>query len=171
MKKKLIISFFLCVLCYSCKINVPYSNDMKIELKKMYDDDQKAQKYDLTKVQRKEYSDSMENEFKQLCKKNTALIKKYFHQNGIPRINEDGKETVLHFWLLTQHSEHDVLFQKKVLTAMKRELKKGNASKRNYAYLYDRVQKNLNKSQLYGTQMVWDSNGVHSPYKLKSPKN
>ena len=83
---------------------------------------------------------------------------------------KNGKAASLNFWLIVQHGDHDVAFQKKVLKAMKKELKTKNVLSQNYAYLYDRVKKNENKPQLYGTQMVWDSLGVHSPYNLKSPE-
>lgn len=144
---------------------------MKLELKKMYLEDQRLQKYDLKKVVRKEYSDSLENEFNIQCKKNTIVIKKYFTDYGYPGIKENGEDASIKFWVITQHSDNDIAFQKKVLRAMKREYKNKNASPRDYAYLYDRVKKNENKPQLYGTQMVWDSLGVHSLYKLKSPEN
>jgi hypothetical protein len=143
---------------------------MKTELKLMYEKDQKAQEYDMKKVQRKSYGDSMEVEFDLLCKRNTIVIKQYFKENGYPGIKENDKKTSLYFWLIVQHSDHDVAFQKKVLKSMKKELKNKNVIPANYAYLYDRVRKNENKSQLYGTQMVWDSHGVHSPYNLKSPE-
>ena len=143
---------------------------MKSELKSMYYKDQKAQEYDLNKVQRKEYSDSMEVAFNKLCEKNLSVVKGYFNDNGFPGVRENGKETSLYFWLIVQHSDTDVSFQSKILNAMKKELKLNNVNRQNYAYLYDRVKKNKNKPQLYGTQMVWDSKGVHTPYKLKSPE-
>ena len=167
--KKTTLFILILTLLVSCKTKIPYSESMKMELKNMYLKDQKAQEYDLTKVKRKEYSDSMEIEFNKLCQRNLITIKKYFKTNGFPGIKENGKETSLHFWLIVQHGDNDVSFQEKVLSAMKKELKFNNVNKQNYAYLYDRVQKNKNKPQLYGTQMIWDSKGKHFPYKLKFP--
>lgn len=166
-------SFFLITLvsiCFSCKSKIPFTENMKMELRNMYLLDQNAQKYDLKKVERKEYSDSMEVEFNKLCAKNLIVVKEYFKTNGFPGIKENGNISSLDFWLIVQHGDNDVAFQRKVVKAMKKELKHKNANARNYAYLYDRVQKNQKKPQLYGTQMVWDSLGVHSPYKLKSPE-
>ena len=168
--RKFLLSIITISFIFSCKSKIPYTENMKSELKEMYINDQKAQKYDLTKVQRKEYSDSMELEFNKLCQKNVQIIKKYFNENGYPGIRENGKETALYFWLIVQHADNDVVFQKKVLNAMKKELKLNNVNKQNYAYLYDRVKKNESKPQLYGTQMIWDSLGIHSPYKLKYPQ-
>lgn len=154
----------------SCKPKIPYTETMKLDLKDRYVKDQKAQEYDLKKVERKEYSDSMDMEFTKLCDRNALVVKKYFQEHGYPGIKENGKEASLQFWLLVQHADNDVAFQKKVLKAMKKELQSNNVNIRNYAYLYDRVKKNENKPQLYGTQMVWDSMGVHFPYKLKYPE-
>jgi hypothetical protein len=168
--KKTLFLIFLFIIFISCKTKIPYSEEMKIELKEMYKKDQKAQEYDLTKVHRKEYSDSMEIEFNKLCERNLKVVKKYFTNNGFPGIRENGKETSLYFWLIAQHADNDIGFQKKVLSAMKKELKSNNVNKQNFAYLYDRVKKNQDKPQLYGTQMIWDSQGRHSTYKLKFPK-
>jgi hypothetical protein len=168
--KKTTLFILILALLVSCKTKIPYSESMKMELQNMYLKDQKAQEYDLTKVKRKEYSDSMEVEFNKLCERNLITIKNYFKTNGFPGIKENGKETSLHFWLIVQHGDNDVSFQEKVLIAMKKELKFNNVNKQNYAYLYDRVQKNKNMPQLYGTQMIWDSKGKHYPYKLKFPE-
>ncbi|MCF6132415.1 DUF6624 domain-containing protein [Flavobacterium wongokense] len=168
--KQLSALLLFCLILTSCQKNTPYSEAMKADLQAMYDKDQKAQEYDMAKVQRKSYGDSMEVEFNKLCVKNTIILKKYFAENGYPGIKENGEKASLNFWLLAQHSDHDVAFQEEVLKAMEKELKNKNANPSNYAYLYDRVQKNQNKPQRYGTQMVWDSHGVHSPYNLESPK-
>lgn len=167
---KLFSATILMLLFFSCKSKIQYTEDMKLNLKNMYINDQNVQKYDLKKAERKEYSDSMNIECNKVFEKNLIVVKKYFKENGFPGINENGKETALHFWAIVQHGDHDVAFQKKVLKAIKKELKTKNVSTRNYAYLYDRVQKNENKPQLYGTQMIWNSQGVHSPYKLEAPE-
>ena len=169
----LIYSIFVLSILVSCSkviTNREYTEGMKLELKNMYNDDQQAQKYDLKKVVRKEYSDSMETEFNILCDKHIFTVKKYFVEYGFPGIKENGNETALNFWLIVQHGDNHLDFQQNVLKAMKKQLTLKNVSSRNYAYLYDRVKKNQNKPQLYGTQMVWDSKGSHFLYKIKSPK-
>jgi hypothetical protein len=54
---------------------------------------------------------------------------------------------------------------------MKKELKNNNVSLIDYVYLYDRVKKNKKEKQLYGTQMVYDSLGIHSPYPIEDEEN
>ena len=75
---KIVLLVILIPLCFSCKSNIPYTEDMKLDLKNMFVKDQNAQVYDMKKVERKEYSDSMEVEFNKLCVKNLLVVKKYF---------------------------------------------------------------------------------------------
>lgn len=90
---KIILIIIFASFCFSCKPKIPYTDDMKLELKNMHVKDQNAQKYDLKKVNRKEYSDSMEIEFNKVCKKNLIVVKKYFNENGFPGIKENGDAT------------------------------------------------------------------------------
>ena len=168
--KKIILSLILITIFNSCTSGKPYTDAMKLELKSMYQNDQHLQDYDLKKVVRKEYSDSLKNEFDMACKKNLVVVKKYFTDYGFPGIKKNGKETGLYFWVIVQHGDHDVTFQEKILFEMKKNLDKKNADSRNYAYLYDRVKKNQNKPQLFGTQIIWNNEGIHSVYNLEEPE-
>ena len=166
--KILILSFFLLLFsCLSFQKKI-YPDYVKSELKKMYLTDQELQKWDLKKEQRKSYRDSMEIELDLTCKKNLIVVQDYFNKYGFPGIKENGKETTMHFWVIVQHGDHNVIFQEKVLNAMSKELKNDNVSSRNYAYLYDRVKKNQKKQQLYGTQISWET-GKAQPYNLETP--
>ena len=62
-----------------------------------------------------------------------------------------GKDCSNNFWVLMQHSDKDIKFQKEYLKLFKKNINKG--IKKNYAYLMDRVQINTGKKQLYGTQI------------------
>ncbi len=169
MKKFIALFIVLICLMVSCKSKKSYSENMKFEMKEMYSNDQKLQIWDPKKEQRQSYRDSMEIEFKLLCIKNLNIVKQYFNDNGYPGIKENGKEASLIFWLIVQHGDDDVKFQNKVLKAMRKELNYKNVSSRNFAYLYDRVKKNQNKPQLYGTQISWTT-GKALPYNLKNPQ-
>ncbi len=168
--KMLLFLTLISIILFSCKSNKQYSENMKLELKRMYREDQNAQNFDLEKLSLKKYTDSMNIEFDKICKKNIIVVKKYYKDYGFPGIKENGKETALNFWLIVQHADNDVEFQKKILISMKKLFKSNNVNKRNYAFLFDRIKKNEQKPQLYGTQMIWDSNGIHTPYNLESPK-
>ena len=155
---------------FSCKSNKPYTNKMKIELYEMYKIDQEIQKEIFKNMGNKKKTDSLENSMRQIFITNQKKIKEYFKKYGIPTISKDGKNESYYFWLIVQHSDNDVKFQEKVLKKMKYFIKSNDINKSNYAYLYDRVKKNKNQPQRYGTQMIYDSTGRHFPYKLENEK-
>ena len=55
-----------------------------------------------------------------------------------------------------QHCDKFPEFQKKILKEMNKEVKKKNANPNNYAYLYDRVEANAGRKQLFGTQLNYE---------------
>ena len=152
-----------------CKSQVAYTEAMASDLKARYALDQKLQTMDPKREPEQKYRDSIHRASDSICIANLEVAKKYFASNGLPGLKSSGKETALYFWLIVQHGDHDVSFQNKVLKSMKRGLKTGEVMPQHYAFLYDRVMKNLNKPQLYGTQISWDT-GAPVPYNLKSPK-
>ncbi len=64
------------------------------------------------------------------------------------------------FWLLVQHADNAPGFQDSVLALMKKAVQAGDASATNYAYLRDRVNDNMGKPQVYGTQMRVNAEGT-----------
>ena len=162
------LAFLLFLLAIKLSL-AQYPESIKKDLEKRYQEDQKLQIWDSTKDQFKTYRDSMELSLKNVCIKNLEAAKSYFKDYGFPGIKENCAQTALHFWLIVQHGDHDVDFQNSVLIAMEKQLTTDNASTRNYAYLYDRVQKNKNKPQLYGTQIVYDEAGLPKVYNLENP--
>lgn len=83
------------------------------------------------------------------------IIKKY----GWLKISQIGKDGQNNLWLIVQHADQDVKFQQTALKAMEKLKGTKELNMENYAFLYDRVQCNLNYKQLYGTQVVWTNNG------------
>jgi hypothetical protein len=92
--------------------------------------------------------------------RNYFQIQKIFKENGYPNYDIVGEEASSNFWVLVQHQDAHPYFQDSVLQAMKIEVDKGKASASNYAYLVDRVKVNTGKLQVYGTQMIINSNGT-----------
>jgi hypothetical protein len=104
---------------------------------------------------------------------NLFFLRQIFKQYGFPGYNLIGKESSHNFWLLMQHADNFPSFQDSVLSKMKVELEKANASQSDYAYLVDRVKVNEGQLQIYGTQMMLNSDStsflpkpVLSPEKL-----
>jgi len=81
-----------------------------------------------------------------------------FNTYGFLGFNKIGEEGSNNFWLIVQHCDKFPDFQKLILKSMDKEVKKGNANPSNYAYLYDRVEVNAGRKQLFGTQLEYEVN-------------
>lgn len=79
---------------------------------------------------------------------NTARLKEIVAMYGWPTVSMVGSEAASAAWLLAQHADRDRAFQASVLVLMEKLLDSGEASRKNYAYLFDRI----NEPQHYGTQ-------------------
>jgi hypothetical protein len=82
---------------------------------------------------------------------NTLAMKHIVGAIGWPTVSRVGEEASFAAWLLVQHADHDPVFQQRCVDLMK-QANEGDVSKRDIAYLEDRVRVNTGKGQLYGTQ-------------------
>lgn len=168
--KKTILSFlFFTVIIFNASAQKAYTEEMKTELKNRFKIDQACQVYDMKRMGEKVYIDSMNQASRRIFKENCEVVKAYFKEYSIPFFKDNGKEISSCFWIIVQHADHDVAFQEEVLKVMKKERDVSTVTKRNYAYLYDRVKKNQGKPQLYGTQVSW-ATGSAAPYSLEKPE-
>jgi hypothetical protein len=99
----------------------------------------------------------------QAARENTISLEKMMavdaaHRAEVLRIHEKygwltiplvGKEASTNYWLLVQHQ--DLALQKMVLPDLERAANRGEASKQNFAYLFDRVQLRSGKPQHWGS--------------------
>jgi len=110
---------------------------------------------------------------KQTFDRHIPIIKDIYSKYGYPTDKIVGKETSNHFFLLIQHSDSDPKFQTSMLPVLKKYSKKGRISKKDYVFLYDRVQRNTGGQQLYGTQLSFDNGGnlFDSTNKIIYPKD
>ncbi|GGH66995.1 hypothetical protein GCM10011379_21770 [Filimonas zeae] len=90
---------------------------------------------------------------------NFPHVKAILEQYGFPGYDLVGKEASEHYWLLVQHSDFEVAFQKKALPLMHQQVMRNNATGKFYAYLADRIEVNEGRKQRYGTQIVMTANG------------
>ena len=95
---------------------------------------------------------------------NLNRAKEIVRQYGWPKISQIGKDGQNNLWLIIQHADQDVQFQQ-ALQAMEKLKGSKEINMENYAFLYDRVQCNLNYKQLYGTQVIWSTNGNASGFR------
>ncbi|MDF2710480.1 DUF6624 domain-containing protein [Nonomuraea muscovyensis] len=83
---------------------------------------------------------------------NTAFLKRVIAQCGWPGRDLVGEEAAHAAWLLVQHADHDVAFQRSCLPLLEEAAVAGQASWADHAYLVDRVRVAEGRPQVYGTQ-------------------
>lgn len=100
--------------------------------------------------------------------KNTKRVKEIVDRIGWPCISKVGKEASHNVWLLVQHADKDIVFQKYCLSLME-ALSDGEVDKRDIAYLRDRIRKNQNLPQIYGTQFIQnEDSGKYEPMPIEN---
>jgi len=110
------------------------------ELRKMVELDQKALN-----------DDSTGDAFVKVNNANCKRFREIYNQYGVITISKFGAEASTNAWLLVQHfQKSEVDFKKKYLEAMK--LTAGDVSKRNLAYMEDRILVETGNDQIFGTQ-------------------
>lgn len=98
----------------------------------------------------------------------TAELKKLLAVYDWFTIDEFGERADRDGWLLVQHADLDPAFQKDVLARLENLYRAGRTSKKNYAYLYDRVAAGAGQPQRYGTQgmcegSAWRPDAIEDP--------
>ncbi|MGC8776007.1 MAG: DUF6624 domain-containing protein, partial [Minisyncoccia bacterium] len=106
-------------------------------------------------------------------KLHTTKMKQIIKKYGWPTIFLVGKKASNCAWLLVQHADHDIAFQKKCLKLIEESYQKDKKSinPSHIAYLTDRILFNEGKKQIFGTQFYFDQNKKLKLYPLKSTKN
>ncbi|QVL31063.1 hypothetical protein KIH39_19755 [Telmatocola sphagniphila] len=84
---------------------------------------------------------------------NRTWMKNLIEKQGWPGKTLVGEEAAHMAWLMVQHADPDLPFQKKCLELLKAAVKQGEATGADLAYLTDRVLAAEGKKQLYGTQL------------------
>jgi len=102
---------------------------------------------------------------------NTDWLKADLAAHGWPKISAYGAEADHDAWLLVQHADHDVAFQKSVLAILEALLPAKETVPQSYAYLYDRVAVAENRPQRYGTQGRCTGPGQWEPWPSEDQDN
>jgi hypothetical protein len=79
-----------------------------------------------------------------------VAVERIFARYGWPKRSIVGREAAHRFWLLVQHQPLEL--QRRILPEMEVAAQQGEASRSDYAYLYDRVRMGEGKPQRWGTQ-------------------
>ena len=97
--------------------------------------------------------------------KNTARLREIIATYGWPAKSLVGEDGAAAAWLLAQHADQDLNFQRRVLTLIEPLALRDEVSITLYAYLYDRT----HRPQRYGTQGTCVANGVWEPREIEDP--
>lgn len=107
---------------------------------------------------------------------NTAELGKMLEGRGWFRDDIDGQGAANDAWLIAQHADRNPDFQVRALKLIEAEIEAPGVSKRNYAYLYDRVQMRFTSGddlekrlQRYGTQGRCTGPGTWEPFPVEEP--
>jgi hypothetical protein len=92
----------------------------------------------------------LQSRMKQVDDGNYPALLRIYEKYKWPLISVVGRTAAHNYWLLVQHQEPE--FQRRVLPDMQRAVEADEASKVDYAYLYDRVMFFQGKPQHWGTQ-------------------
>jgi hypothetical protein len=107
---------------------------------------------------------------KEIDAENLPKIKEIFKQVGFPTVAMVGRDGVSTAFLLVQHADADPKFQEYALELAEPLMKRRELSRRQYAYLVDRVRLGKGEKQIYGTQVdVVSGKAVVKP--VVDPKN
>lgn len=145
-------TFFLFLLLFTAAATAqqtPLNPRLAAEIDSMHRADQ----------QTAQLGNSAEVAYKRVIRSNFPRIKAILEQYGFPGYDLVGKDASEHYWMLVQHSDFDVAFQKQVLPLMHQQVVKHNATGKFYAYLADRIEINEGRRQLYGTQITMTASG------------
>jgi len=101
--------------------------------------------------------------------KNAIVLKRIINKHSWPTFDLVGKEASKSFWLLVQHADNNLEFQKRCLKLLIVAAKRGQAELRHVAYLTDRVRMAEGKKIKFGTQYL-TNNGEPIVRPVINPK-
>ncbi len=147
------------------KVDQFMRNFMDIKYEKNYSEDEV--KYFETKF---------EHRWENIDLKHTEDLKQLIKIYNWFNISAFGKKADNDAWLIVQHADHDIVFQRKILKVLQKLLLKKETNPSNYAYLFDRVAASWHDPskrtlQRYGTQGMCESKGIWKPIPIEDPKN
>lgn len=153
---------------------------VKAKLQFMFDIDQEARKFEppglqsYTKEEKKYFEAEYQKILDDIDSKNLNDLMDLLKLYQWFKISEFGKDADFHAWLLVQHSDTDLAFQRKILAVLEKLYPINETGRKNYAYLFDRVAVAVafpkeRVLQRYGTQGECKGPGTWEPYPMEEP--
>ena len=146
--------FFVVSMFFSldCSANIK-CDDVPLILEKLVEKDQNVRKN--FSFKHRKYNE----EIVLVSRENVNVLKSVIRECGWPsRKKFDGKVSTA-AWLIAQHADDDLSFQKESLAIIEQQVKDGFGSRIELAYLTDRIKVNLGQEQIYGTQLETNEQG------------
>ena len=172
--KSIYLIAFILLNAVVCFAQTPKNAELAEKINQLYELDQKVQTDIISAINNrkgKEEIGELEKTKDATFKNHISILKEIIKKHGVVTFDLVGKKSSDNFFILVQHSDSDVKFQKCYLKKAKKYVKRKQLSASLFAYLTDRVNINSGKPQIYGTQLKYDTPGVPSPKKIKDPKN
>ena len=102
---------------------------------------------------------------------NTDRLREIVAEHGWPGRSLVGDDGAHHAWLIAQHADRQLDFQREALSFLADAVSRGEAAERDLAYLTDRVRMNEGREQVYGTQIAEVKDGSGVPWPVEDPAN
>ncbi|MFY9221053.1 MAG: DUF6624 domain-containing protein [Blastocatellia bacterium] len=147
---------------HASKVN----KELREELLSMMKEDQSIRKQYIASNFNKDFLPSMV----EIDKKNTLRMKEIISKYGWPGITLVDNDGAKAAWVIAQHADHDVEFQKNCLDFIKKAFLADDVEPTDFAYLTDRVMIKEKNQQLYGTQL-YSKDGKFSPLPIEDEAN
>lgn len=144
------------------------------QLNLMFDLDQKIRAYGMQNgycSNTKQIPDSFSKILKRVDEKNTQKLKKLLEKEIWITISKFGQTADNHAWILVQHADCDLAFQKDILNRLEKLYPCGESDGKHYAYLYDRIARNEGRPQRYGTQGKINEIGKWEAFEIEDINN
>jgi len=90
-----------------------------------------------------------------ILKRHTKEAEKIIGRYGWPNFDLVGKQASHAFWLIVQHADFNLNFQKRSLKLLSEAVRQEQARPKDFAYLTDRILVAQGKKQKFGTQFVF----------------
>ncbi|MFB4306599.1 DUF6624 domain-containing protein [Actinomadura sp. GTD37] len=103
-------------------------------------------------------------------RRNTMWLARLVRRDGWPGIAAAGADGAHAAWLLAQHADRKPGVQRMFLEAMRDAVGRGDAARKDLAYLEDRVRVNDGRPQIYGTQYGMTGT-VFGPLPIEAPES
>jgi predicted amidohydrolase len=112
-----------------------------------------------------------EHELREIQHANQARLQEILRKRGWPSLSAVGNDAAQGAWLIVQHADDDLPWQREVLAMMQAKLPRGEARKQDIAYLSDRIAVNEHRQQTYGTQGRCVAKAEWKPFDMVDPEH